>query len=145
MSGPFVRMLVNIAVMSASVFSRAFVAAYHQALQNAKQGGGQAAKAAARTYGGMPADEALKVLNMQKVDLKNPTRIMEQFDKYFAQNEPAKGGSFYLQSKVYRAKECLERAIQEEKGKAQKAKSEADQARSKNSGGGGDSGGGGGP
>lgn len=124
-------MLVNIAVMSASVFSRAFVAAYHQALQNAKQGGAQAAKSA-RTYGGMAPDEALKVLELQKTDLKNPTRIMEQFDKYFAQNEPAKGGSFYLQSKIYRAKECLDRAIQEERGKANKAKAEADKARAQN-------------
>jgi hypothetical protein len=34
MSGPFVRMVVNLVVMGASVFSRAFVAAYHQALQS---------------------------------------------------------------------------------------------------------------
>ncbi|GAB5030050.1 mitochondrial import inner membrane translocase subunit tim16 [Nannochloropsis oceanica] len=132
MSGPFVRMLVNIAVMSASVFSRAFVAAYHQALQNAKQGGGTAAKAASRTYGGMAPDEALKVLNLQKTDMKNPARLIEQFDKYFMQNEPGKGGSFYLQSKVYRAKECLEKAIEEERGKAAKAKAEADDARKAN-------------
>ncbi|EWM30512.1 mitochondrial import inner membrane translocase subunit tim16 [Nannochloropsis gaditana] len=132
MSGPFVRMLVNIAVMSASVFSRAFVAAYHQALQNAKQGGGTAAKAASRTYGGMAPDEALKVLNLQKTDLKSSARIIEQFDKYFSQNEPGKGGSFYLQSKVYRAKECLERAIKAEKAKAGKARSEAEEARREN-------------
>jgi import inner membrane translocase subunit TIM16 len=132
MSGPFVRMLVNIAVMSASVFSRAFVAAYHQALQNAKQGGGTAGKATSRTYGGMAPDEALKVLNLQKTDMKNPARLMEQFDKYFGQNEPGKGGSFYLQSKVYRAKECLEKMIEEERGKAAKAKAEADDARQAN-------------
>lgn len=34
MSGPFIRMIVNVAVMSASVLSRAFVAAYQQALQS---------------------------------------------------------------------------------------------------------------
>ena len=52
-------------------------------------------------------------------------------------NEPGKGGSFYLQSKVYRAKECLEKAIEEERGKAAKAKTEADDARQANKGKGG--------
>jgi len=34
MSGPFVRMIVQLAVASASVFSRAFVEAYQQAIQS---------------------------------------------------------------------------------------------------------------
>lgn len=62
-----------------------------------------------------------------------PPQMLQQYDKYFAQNEPAKGGSFYLQSKVYRAKECLEREIAAEKKKAQAAKAEADEARQQNS------------
>lgn len=41
MSGPFIRMIVNVAVMSASVLSRAFVAAYHQALQSKQARGYQ--------------------------------------------------------------------------------------------------------
>jgi len=31
----------------------------------------------------------------------------------FASNDPAKGGSFYLQSKIYRAKEALEEELRE--------------------------------
>jgi mitochondrial import inner membrane translocase subunit TIM16 len=62
---------------------------------------------------------------------------VQQYDKYFAQNEPAKGGSFYLQSKIYRAKECLEKEIEAERKKAQQAKAEADRARQQNGGGGG--------
>jgi mitochondrial import inner membrane translocase subunit TIM16 len=38
------------------------------------------------------------------VDGFNP---IQQFDKYFAANDVSKGGSFYLQSKFYRAKELL--------------------------------------
>jgi hypothetical protein len=34
MANPFVRMVVNLVVMGAGVFSRAFVAAYHQAIQS---------------------------------------------------------------------------------------------------------------
>lgn len=31
----------------------------------------------------------------------------------FANNDPAKGGSFYLQSKIYRAKQALEEELNE--------------------------------
>lgn len=64
----------------------------------------------------------------------------QQYDKYFGQNEPGKGGSFYLQSKIYRAKECLEREIEAERKKANAAKADADKARRGNGGGGGDKG-----
>jgi import inner membrane translocase subunit TIM16 len=33
--------------------------------------------------------------------------FIQQFDRFFAANDVSKGGSFYLQSKVYRAKELL--------------------------------------
>jgi hypothetical protein len=33
--------------------------------------------------------------------------IVKQFEKYFAANDASKGGSFYLQSKIYRAHELL--------------------------------------
>ena len=35
-------------------------------------------------------------------------QLHQQFDKYFAANAIEKGGSFYLQSKIYRAKELLD-------------------------------------
>ena len=34
--------------------------------------------------------------------------VATQFDRYFQANDVSKGGSYYLQSKVYRAKELLE-------------------------------------
>eukprot|EP00980_Cylindrotheca_fusiformis_P026304 scaffold15772_cov162-Cylindrotheca_fusiformis.AAC.6 len=34
-------------------------------------------------------------------------KMKQQFDRFFAANDVSKGGSFYLQSKVYRAKELL--------------------------------------
>ena len=33
--------------------------------------------------------------------------FLQQFEKYFAANDVSKGGSFYLQSKIYRANELL--------------------------------------
>ena len=34
--------------------------------------------------------------------------FVQQYEKYFGSNDPKKGGSFYLQSKIYRAKESLD-------------------------------------
>lgn len=34
-------------------------------------------------------------------------QLDQQYEKFFAANDPAKGGSFYLQSKIFRAKEAL--------------------------------------
>lgn len=59
----------------------------------------------------MEVDEALLVLNLEKSALLEPKpldTIIKQHSLYFAMNDPEKGGSFYLQSKVYRAKEALE-------------------------------------
>ncbi len=39
---------------------------------------------------------------------------MQVYERMFANNDPAKGGSFYLQSKIYRARECLLELMDEE-------------------------------
>ena len=55
----------------------------------------------------MKTDEAMKILNIEqeKLTIEN---VKELFDKYYNANDPKNGGSFYLQSKIYRAKERLE-------------------------------------
>lgn len=58
----------------------------------------------------MTREEALQILN---IDLKeeeakgDPQKVMERFDALFEKNLPERGGSFYIQSKVYFAKEFL--------------------------------------
>jgi hypothetical protein len=44
-----------------------------------------------------------------------PQNNSQQYDKYMAANDVSKGGSFYLQSKVYRAKELLDEYVEEKK------------------------------
>ena len=39
--------------------------------------------------------------------------IQKQYDRYFEANKVENGGSFYLQSKVYRAKELLDEYVAE--------------------------------
>ena len=39
--------------------------------------------------------------------------VMERFKRLFDQNNPEKGGSFYLQSKILRARERIEMEVRE--------------------------------
>lgn len=59
-------------------------------------------------------EEACKILNvgpskMGQIDMEFVT---ERFKRLFDLNEPKKGGSFYLQSKILRARERIEREVQ---------------------------------
>lgn len=44
--------------------------------------------------------------------------VAERFKRLFDQNEPKKGGSFYLQSKILRARERIESEVQQAEEKA---------------------------
>ncbi len=37
--------------------------------------------------------------------------LLQKYKKLFEANDPAKGGSFYLQSKIFRSKEVLDREL----------------------------------
>ena len=45
--------------------------------------------------------------------------VMERFKRLFDQNEPKKGGSFYLQSKILRARERIELEVRATEEKAE--------------------------
>eukprot|EP00584_Thalassiosira_punctigera_P019017 CAMPEP_0172572924 /NCGR_PEP_ID=MMETSP1067-20121228/135928_1 /TAXON_ID=265564 ORGANISM="Thalassiosira punctigera, Strain Tpunct2005C2" /NCGR_SAMPLE_ID=MMETSP1067 /ASSEMBLY_ACC=CAM_ASM_000444 /LENGTH=134 /DNA_ID=CAMNT_0013365515 /DNA_START=1092 /DNA_END=1496 /DNA_ORIENTATION=- len=128
--GPLGRILAQGVVAGIAVLARALPAAYAAALQNArKSGADKAAEEAARKGASflgkvrMCKDEALMVLNITEKEA-TAEAIQRQYDRYFEANKVEKGGSFYLQSKVYRAKELLDEYVKEknaeqmEKGKA---------------------------
>ena len=55
----------------------------------------------------MTESEAVDILHMDAADAKNAAVVGERFDTLFGKNDPDKGGSFYLQSKIFRAHEAL--------------------------------------
>ncbi|XP_071847005.1 mitochondrial import inner membrane translocase subunit TIM16-like [Apostichopus japonicus] len=104
--------LAQIIVLGGQVVGRAFAKALRQEIQASQQaakqrGGGQAGAktAAANSLSGMTVEEAQKILNISKVDAEE---ISKSYNHLFAVNDKKKGGSFYLQSKVVRAKERLD-------------------------------------
>ncbi|CAJ2666321.1 mitochondrial import inner membrane translocase subunit PAM16 like 2-like [Trifolium pratense] len=101
------KILANLVVMGGTILARAVVQAYRQALTNASKNGvaqetmQNTIRKASKT---ITEQEARQILGVTE---KTPWEdIIKKYERLFENN--AKNGSFYLQSKVYRAKECLE-------------------------------------
>ena len=109
------RLLVNVIFTGASVFGRAFTEAYRQAAK-ASAAGAAGRPAKASSAGGIPVEEAMKILDLEKVE--------EKYEYLFNVNSKEQGNSFYLQSKVYYAMDTLKKELeyleklQNEKGAA---------------------------
>ena len=67
----------------------------------------------------MTLEEAKQILNLTDEDFlgSNSARekLLKNYDHLFSVNDRSKEGSFYLQSKVFRAKERIDQEIQLEK------------------------------
>ncbi|KAF8975548.1 hypothetical protein BGZ46_009048 [Entomortierella lignicola] len=116
------RVLAQIIVMGTQIVGKAFMEAYRQAAANAAKNGGHHAAKGGNGSGssgskaaaadaitrktGMTVDEAMNILNITKeADL---AKIIKNYEHLYKVNDKAVNGSFYLQSKVVRAKERLE-------------------------------------
>lgn len=106
--GPIARILAQVVVPVLAVLARALPAAYAQALNNAKKAGTSAETVQAAMRKTISRQEALQILNLTEPEL-TAEAVNKQYQKYMKQNEVRNGtGSFYLQSKVYRANEMLQ-------------------------------------
>ncbi|XP_019196163.1 PREDICTED: mitochondrial import inner membrane translocase subunit PAM16 like 2-like [Ipomoea nil] len=104
------RIIAQLIVMGSGMMVRAVAQAYRQALANASKTGAaqevaQNIKRAGKT---MTETEARQILGV--AEKSTWEEVLQKYDNLFEQN--AKNGSFYLQSKVHRAKECLESVYQ---------------------------------
>lgn len=108
--------IAQIIVLGTQVIGRAFARALRQEFaasqEAARRGGGGekgASRAAANARTGITVEEAQQILNVEKLDQE---QINKSFEYLFNANDKSKGGSFYLQSKVVRAKERLDQELQ---------------------------------
>ncbi|XP_042247593.1 mitochondrial import inner membrane translocase subunit tim16-like isoform X2 [Thunnus albacares] len=117
--------LAQVIVMGVQVVGRAFARALQQeyaasqAAARARNTAGQQS-AAASSITGMTLQEAQQILNVSTL---SPEEIQKNYEHLFKVNDKSVGGSFYLQSKVVRAKERLDEEIsiqtQQEKQQSQ--------------------------
>ncbi|CAG7969982.1 unnamed protein product [Penicillium salamii] len=109
------RIVSQVVVTGARVFGRAFAEAYKQAQATGKYKGQQGASGGSLTSSNLSIDEACKILHVKPPASgeQNLEHVMARFKKLFDMNNPEKGGSFYLQSKILRARERLEMEFRE--------------------------------
>jgi mitochondrial import inner membrane translocase subunit TIM16 len=124
------RIITQIVVTGTRVFGRAFAEAYKQAsasskyAADARKNGGSSGPMNTFASSGLTLDEACKILNVKPPQggEANIEHVMERFKKLFDLNDPEKGGSFYLQSKILRARERIEMEVREATRKAKEEK-----------------------
>ncbi|KAL1976879.1 hypothetical protein VTN31DRAFT_3161 [Thermomyces dupontii] len=118
------RIVTQIVITGARVFGRAFAEAYKQAAASSRYAAemrkGNVTGASTYASHGLTLDEACKILNVKppQAGETNMEVVTERFKKLFDMNDPKKGGSFYLQSKILRARERIEMEIREAERKA---------------------------
>ncbi|TKA60994.1 Mitochondrial import inner membrane translocase subunit tim16 [Friedmanniomyces simplex] len=110
------RIISQVVFTGARVFGRAFAEAYKQASASQKFAAANSSNpTAANTHSsaGLTLDEACRILNVSppKGGQGNLDLVHERFKRLFDLNDPKKGGSFYLQSKVLRARERIEMEV----------------------------------
>lgn len=108
-------------IVGTRIVGRSFAAAYKQAQASSQYARAQAklnpdgAKSGGRAglASGMTLKEACQILNVKPPagGKGNVEEVAERYKRLFDANDPQKGGSFYLQSKVMRAKERLDGEI----------------------------------
>ncbi|VVC37453.1 DnaJ domain [Cinara cedri] len=111
--------IVQIIIIGSQIVGKAFSRALKQeyaASQEAarRAGGGRvgAAHAAANAKAGITLDEAKQILNVKDM---TPEEVQKRYEYLFSINDKSKGGSFYLQSKIFRAKERLDQELTNKK------------------------------
>lgn len=104
--------IAQIIVLGAQVVGRAFARALKQEIaasqEAAKRAGGGpegSRRAAANASTGLTLEEAMQILNLDKLDSE---QVQKNYSHLFNVNDKSKGGSFYLQSKIVRAKERID-------------------------------------
>lgn len=129
--------LAQIIVVGATAVGRAFaralkqeIAASQQAAQRAGGGREGAKSAATSAKTGITIEEAKQILNVKDLE---PQEIQEKYDFLFKINDKSTGGSFYLQSKVYRAKERLDAELKSSDKMPPKGSSETGEKRADSS------------
>ncbi|KAH8421503.1 hypothetical protein KR009_010109 [Drosophila setifemur] len=117
------RYLAKILILGTQTVGRAFVKTLQQEIE-ASQEAARILKAARSNtpnandmpVKGMTLTEAQQILNVK--DLHDRQEIATHYEHLFRVNEKKAGGSFYIQSKVYRAKERIDQELAKQQAKA---------------------------
>jgi len=122
--------IIQIVVLGTQAVGKAFARALRAEYQASQQaaasrrsagaaGGADSKTAAENMRLGLSVEEARQILNVPPNS--TPEEISKNYEHLFSVNDKAKGGSFYIQSKVFRAKERLDEELRQELERPPKA------------------------
>lgn len=120
------RIITQAMFTGARIVGRAFTEAYKQASASQKYAAAASGNPGAGrtvTSGGLNLEEACKILDVPppkqgNIDME---KVSERFKRLFDANDSKNGGSFYLQSKILRARQRIEMEMQAAKDKQEVA------------------------
>ncbi|KMZ67479.1 Mitochondrial import inner membrane translocase subunit TIM16 [Zostera marina] len=98
------RILANLVVIGSGILGRAVFQTYRKAIQSRNGVAKEALKNIRRSSKTMNEQEARQILGVSEDSTWEDA--LKRYDNLFLKN--AKNGSFYLQSKIHTAKECLQ-------------------------------------
>merc|ERR1711860_161069 len=107
--------LIQIIIAATQVVGKAFAQAVRQEIRMSQEAAkrnaskNQTQNAADTMRMGLTLDEALEILNVK--DYKDKEEVSKSYQHLFDVNDKKKGGSFYIQSKVVRAKERIDQEL----------------------------------
>ena len=110
------RIIFQAVIIGGRVLSRAFTEAYKQASASSRQAGSSGSSGSnTLSAKSLSMDEACKILHVPppKGSQADMDAVIGRFKRLFDQNDPNKGGSLYLQSKVLRARERIEMEVRQ--------------------------------
>lgn len=101
------KIIAQLILAGSQILARAVSRAIRQELESAKHAASKRPQNVPPPINtsDMSLDEAMKILNVDELDAE---KIEKNFKHLFEANDRKKGGSFYIQSKVFRAKERLD-------------------------------------
>eukprot|EP01103_Thecamoeba_quadrilineata_P006245 TRINITY_DN15974_c0_g1_i1.p2 TRINITY_DN15974_c0_g1~~TRINITY_DN15974_c0_g1_i1.p2 ORF type:complete len:114 (+),score=23.89 TRINITY_DN15974_c0_g1_i1:49-390(+) len=105
----FGRLLYTVIVSGTQVASRTIRIAWSDVLKKNAQRKIDLAKSGQAVKDGLTVDESMRILNLS--EKPSLTEIQARYDKLYKINDPEKGGSFFLQTKIGNAKARLEKAL----------------------------------
>lgn len=118
------KFIAQVVVAGVQIVGRAFARAIRQEIEAsqdaAKRLGNTRTRAerVANNKVGLSLDEAKQILNVSSLEKEE---VLKRYDHLFKVNDKSVGGSFYLQSKVVRAKERIDLELAESEGKKEQA------------------------
>ncbi|XP_018335982.1 mitochondrial import inner membrane translocase subunit tim16 [Agrilus planipennis] len=114
------KFIAQIIITGAQVVGRAFAKAIKEEIAASQEAARRLGNARSKTESagnvkiGLSLEEAKQILNVSQL---NKDEIQKRFDHLFKVNDKEHGGSFYIQSKIVRAKERLDYELEQNQPK----------------------------